>query len=85
MSTASKVSGDNKYFMSGVDKHDLLFSKYSTSIRGNKSYCLSFARLIDLAIIIAWIIHKFVLDKKYVLNLVDFKLNICLAYIKQCN
>uniref|UniRef100_A0A6A7G6I3 PiggyBac transposable element-derived protein 3-like isoform X1 n=1 Tax=Hirondellea gigas TaxID=1518452 RepID=A0A6A7G6I3_9CRUS len=69
--------------MGGVDKHDWLVSKYSTSIRGKKWYWPFFTRIIDMAVVNAWIIYKFVnSNKNDVMNLLTFKRSICLAYVK---
>ena len=65
---------------------NMIGSKYSTSIVGNKSYFPLFTPLIGMANLNTWLIHKFVkTDRKDILNLVDFKRDICLAWIKRCN
>ena len=69
--------------MGGVDKHDRLVSKYPISVRGKKWYWLLFIRMIDMAIVNAWVIYIFVnKGKKGLLSLLDFKRSICVAYLK---
>ena len=69
--------------MGGVNKHDWLVSKYPISIRGKKWYWPLFIRMIDMAVVNAWVIYKFVNEgKKGILSLQDFKRSICVAYLK---
>ena len=72
------------YFMNmgWVDQHDWFAGKYSVSIRGKKWYWPIFIRLLDMAIINAWIIHKYVNGTDRKMNLLDFKREICVAYLK---
>ncbi len=76
------LHGYNKN-MGGVDKHDWLAGKYSVSIRGKKWYWPLFIRLLDMTMINAWIVHKFVHDSdKLSMSLLDFKRQVSLAYLK---
>ena len=69
--------------MGGVDKHDWLVSKYSSSIRGKKWYWPLFTRLLDMAIVNAWTIYKLIHDGNCeIKSLLDFKRYICIAFLK---
>lgn len=79
-----KVLGAYNNFSSDFNKQDWLVSKWSTSIKDRN-------RLKIILVIIHWkinmhcecIIHKFVnKDKKQFINVLDFKKDICLAYLK---
>ena len=86
-----KIKGDvpqpnvlNNYnaYMGGVDHHDWLASKYATSLRGKKWYWPLFTRVLDMIVINAWIIHKFLHTGKEQLNLVSFRRAVCVPYLK---
>ena len=51
--------------MGGVDKHNWLISKYPISIRGKKWYWPLFIRMIDMVVVNAWVIYKFVNEGRY--------------------
>ena len=68
--------------MGGVDKHDWLAGKYSVAIRGEKWYWPLFIRILDMAMVNAWIIYKFVNENNDSMHLLDFKIDVCVAYIK---
>ena len=68
--------------MRGVDHHDWLAAKYATSLRGKKWYWPIFTRILDMAVVNAWIIHKFVHEGKDQLNLITFRREICVPYLK---
>ena len=61
--------------MRGVDKHDWLIGKYSVGIRGKKWYWPLFIRILDMSMVNAWTIYKFVTanDDKEILSLLDFQ------------
>ena len=69
-------------YMGGVDHHDWLAGKYATSLRGKKWYWPLFTRVLDMMIVNAWIIHKFLHQGKEQLDLVSFKRAVCVPYLK---
>ncbi|XP_068201516.1 piggyBac transposable element-derived protein 2-like [Palaemon carinicauda] len=86
-----KIKGDvlqpnvlNNYnaYIGGVDHHDLLASKYVTSLRGKKWYWPLFTRVQDMTVVNAWIIHKFLHTGKEQLDLVSFRREVCVPYLK---
>ena len=69
--------------MGGVDKHDWLVGKYSVGIPGKKWCWPLFTRILDMTMVNAWIIYKFVnANDKEVMSLLDFKRQVCVAYLK---
>ena len=70
--------------MGGVDKHDWLVGKYSVGIRGKKWYWPLFICILDMTMVNAWTIYKFVTanDDKEILSLLDFKRQVCISYLK---
>ena len=69
--------------MGGVDKHDWLVGKYSVGIRGKKWYWPLFTRILNMTMVNAWIIYKFVnANDKEVMSLLDFKKQVGVAYLK---
>ena len=69
-------------YMGGVDHHDWLVGKYATSLRGKKWYWPLFTRILDMIVVNAWIIHRFLHEGKEQLNLVNFRRAICVPYLK---
>lgn len=67
-------------FMGGGDLHDWLASKYCIKIRGKKWYWPLFTRIIDMAIVNAWIFHKHTCENP--LPLLDFRRTIAVTYLK---
>ena len=61
--------------MRGVDKHGWLVGKYSVGLREKKLYWPLFIRILDMSMVNAWTIYKFVTanDDKEILSLLDFK------------
>ncbi|XP_035218884.1 piggyBac transposable element-derived protein 2-like [Stegodyphus dumicola] len=68
--------------MGGVDHDDWLAGLYSIKIRGKKWYWPLFIRLLDMAMVNAWIIHK-TLNKNEALNLKDFRRAVTTVYLKE--
>ena len=69
--------------MGGVDKHDWLVWEYSVGIRGKKWYWPLFTCILDMTMVNALIIYKFVnANDKEVMSLLDFKRQVCVAYLK---
>ena len=66
--------------MGGVDAHDWLCGKYSTSIRGKKWYWCLFTRLIDMSVVNAWMLHRH--SQPSPLSLLEFRRNIAVAYLR---
>lgn len=73
------INNYNK-FMGGVDAHDWLCGKYSTSIRGKKWYWCLFTRLVDMSVVNAWILHRHTTENP--LSLLDFRRHIAVAYLR---
>ena len=73
-------------FMGGVDKHDWLISKYATAIRSKKWCWLLFTRILDMAVVNAFIIYKFVhaddKDNAACKDLLSFRRDICRFYLR---
>ena len=71
-------------FAGGVDKHDWLISKYATTIRGKKWYWPLFTRILDMAVVNAYIIYKLIHtdDGEPATDLLWFKRVICRSYLK---
>ncbi len=67
----------------GVDHHDWLLGKYKTAVRGKKWYCPLFTSVIDMAVVNAWLLQRFI-NKEKALDLLSFKRQIAVAYMK-CN
>ena len=70
--------------MGGVDKHDWLVGKYSVGIQEKKWYWPLFIHILDMTMVNAWTIYKFVTanDDKEILSLLDFKRQVCISYLK---
>uniref|UniRef100_A0A0L8G1G3 PiggyBac transposable element-derived protein domain-containing protein n=1 Tax=Octopus bimaculoides TaxID=37653 RepID=A0A0L8G1G3_OCTBM len=47
-------------YMGGVDKHDWWISKYATTIRAKKWYWPIFIRIVDMAVVDAYIIYNLI-------------------------
>ncbi|XP_068214757.1 piggyBac transposable element-derived protein 3-like [Palaemon carinicauda] len=86
-----KIKGDvpqpnvlNNYnaYMGGVDHHDWLAGRYATSLRGKKWYWPLSTRVLDMIVVNAWIINKFLHTGKEQLDLVSFIRTICVPYLK---
>ena len=71
----------NKH-MGGVDHHDWLASHYAIGIRGKKWYFPLVMRGLQMALVNSWLIHKYVVDKKEQLSLLEFTRQIAVAYMK---
>ena len=67
--------------MGGVDHHDWLVGKYSVSIRGKKWYWPLFTRMLDMAVVNAWIIYRMIHGPE-TLDLLEFRRKICVPYLK---
>lgn len=70
-------------YMGGVDHHDWLLGKYKTNVRGKKWYWPLFTRVLDMAVVNAWLLHKFI-HKEQASDLLTFKRQIAVPYLK-CN
>lgn len=67
--------------MGGVDQHDWNVGKYAVQIRAKKWYWVIFTRLLDMAIVNAWIIYRMVNNSD--VPLLTFRRNIAVAYLKR--
>lgn len=70
----------NRY-MGGVDQHDWLLEKHGISIRGKKWYWCLFTRVIDMAIVNAYILYKHIHGKSSI-SIKDFRRAIACHYLK---
>lgn len=82
-----KVISTYNKFIGGMDRHNWLVSKYSTSTRGLKKKVLAFVysnnwHVYHKCIIIHTFVNK---DKRDLINLLNFKREICSAYLKEHN
>lgn len=74
------IANYNKY-MGGVDHHDWLLQKHCISIRGKKWYWPIFTRVVDMAIVNAYVIHK-ALEGNKAMSIKDFRRSIATTYLK---
>ncbi|XP_039631232.1 piggyBac transposable element-derived protein 3-like [Polypterus senegalus] len=74
------IKSYNKY-MGGVDHNDWLVGKYVVSIRGKKWYWCLFTRMLDMAIVNAWIVYRKVSHSS--MDLLEFRRNVAIAYLKR--
>ncbi|XP_046998364.1 piggyBac transposable element-derived protein 3-like [Schistocerca americana] len=68
-------------YMGGVDHHDWLVGKYATVIRGKKWYRVLFTRVLEMALVNAWLFYRLVHGKN-ALDLLDFRLAVTVIYPK---
>ena len=69
--------------MEGVDKHDCLFSKYATSMKGKKWQWPSSTKILDMSVVIAWTIYKLIHGEIAEIRcLLERKRYICVSYLK---
>ncbi|XP_049961757.1 piggyBac transposable element-derived protein 3-like [Schistocerca serialis cubense] len=68
-------------YMGGVDHHDWLVGKYATVIRGKKWYRVLFTRVLEMALVNAWLFYRLVHGKN-ALDLLDFRLAVTVTYPK---
>ena len=68
--------------MGGVDSHDWLCGKYATGIRGKKWYWCLFTRMLDMAVVNAWLLHRLVQTDGSPLSLLEFRRQIAVAYMR---
>ena len=68
--------------MGGVDHHDWLVCKYSIAIRRKKLYWPLWTRLIDMAIVNAWLIHKAITGTN-AFDLLIFRRYVATNYLKR--
>lgn len=69
--------------MGGVDLHDWHLSKYSIAIRGKKWYWCLLTRMIDMAVVNAWMLHKVCTpNSKDQLSQLDFRRDIAVSYLR---
>lgn len=67
-------------WMGGVDQHDWFVGKYATKIRAKKWYWPLFTRILDMAVVNAWIVYRQV--NKTNITLLEYRRSICVPYIK---
>ena len=69
--------------MGGVDLHDWHLSKYNIAIRGKKWYWCLLTRMIDMAIVNAWMLHKVCTPNgKDQLSQLEFRRDIAVSYLR---
>ncbi|XP_049809392.1 piggyBac transposable element-derived protein 3-like [Schistocerca nitens] len=68
-------------YMGGVDHHDWLVVKYATVIRGKKLYWILFTRMLEMALINAWLFNRLAHGKN-AQDLLDFRRTVTVAYLK---
>lgn len=66
--------------MGGVDNHDWYCGKYATGIRGKKWYWALFTRMLDMAVVNAWVLHRIAQETS--LPLFEFRREIAVAYLR---
>lgn len=66
--------------MGGVDQHDWDVGKYAVQIRAKKWYWVLFTRMIDMAVVNAWILYRIVNSAD--MSLLNFRRAIAVAYMK---
>ncbi|KFM60345.1 PiggyBac transposable element-derived protein 2, partial [Stegodyphus mimosarum] len=67
-------------FMGGVDLHDWLLEKHSIAIRGKKWYFCLITRMIDMAVVNAYLIYKRIHRS---MSIKDFRRYIAVTYLKK--
>ncbi|XP_049938976.1 piggyBac transposable element-derived protein 3-like [Schistocerca serialis cubense] len=67
--------------MGGVDHHDWLVGKYAAVIRGKKWYWVLFTRMLEMALVNAWLFYRLVHGKN-ALDLLDFRRTVTVTYLK---
>ena len=70
----------NKY-MGGVDQDDWLLEKHSISIRGKKWYWSIFTRILDMAVVNSFVLHRLILGSNSI-SIKDFRRAIATTYLK---
>ncbi|XP_046991384.1 piggyBac transposable element-derived protein 2-like [Schistocerca americana] len=68
-------------YMGAVDHHDWLVGKYATKIRGKKWYCVLFTRILEMALVNAWLFYRLVHGES-ALDLLDFRRAVTVTYLK---
>ena len=69
--------------MGGVDLHDWHISKYNIGIRGKKWYWCLITRMIDMAVVNAWTLHKVCTpSSKDQLSQLDFRRELAISYLR---
>lgn len=68
-------------YMGGVDHHDWLVGKYATVIRGKKWYWVLFTRMVEMALVNAWLLYRLVHGKN-ALDLLGFRRAVTVTYLK---
>jgi DNA excision repair protein ERCC-6 len=75
-----QVINTYKNFMGGVDQHDWLLEKHTIAIRGKKWYWCLFTRMIDMAIVNVYALHKIVHNNS-TLSIKDIRRQIARTYL----
>ena len=68
--------------MGGVDLHDWLLGQYGNAIRGKKWYWCLITRMLDMAIVNSWLLHRAAVPKEHQLSLLNFRREIAVTYMK---
>lgn len=68
-------------YMGGVDHHDWLVGKYAIGVRGKKWYWPIFTRIIDMAMVNAWILYRNIHGKE-ACDLLSFRRAVTIFYLK---
>ena len=67
--------------MGGVDLHDWLLGQYEVSIRGKKWYWCLITRVLDMAMVNSWLLHRAAVPRQQQLTLLQFRRDIATAYL----
>ncbi|XP_049947629.1 piggyBac transposable element-derived protein 3-like [Schistocerca serialis cubense] len=67
--------------MGGVDHHDWLVGKYAMIIRGKKWYWVLFTRMLEMALVNAWLFYRLVHGEN-ALDLLDLRHAVTVTYLK---
>lgn len=74
------INNYNKY-MGGVDHHDWLLEKHSIAVRGKKWYWCLVTRIIDMAVVNAFLLYRKIHGKKSI-SIKDFRRALAVYYLK---
>lgn len=69
------------HYMGGVDQHDWLLEKHNISVRGKKWYWSLVTRIIDMAVVNAFLLYRKIHGKKSI-SIKEFRRSIAVEYLK---